>query len=136
MDCSSYCIICCIFSYCYGDIIITAGHGIGVWESLFNGSITNYYYDMKGTAIYSFPLYIVFALWDLLLYIIKCFCRVELLDSRVLLAYAKSILIPFLIGLAFIIYKIYKNIEIYNLKFKWCVFYFLSSSFVTFSLLI
>lgn len=136
------------FSYFYGDIILTTSHGFGVWESLFNGSISDYYYDMENrlvnfysgscfsSAIYPFPLYIVFAIWNLPLYIIKCFWGIDPTTSRLLLAYAKSILILFLLGSAMIIYKICKNIGIDNIKSKWCVFYFLSSSFVIFPLLI
>lgn len=124
------------FSYYYGDIILTTSHGIGVWESLFNGSIINYYYDMNGGAIYPFPLYIVFALWDLPLYIIKCFWNIDPTTSKVLLAYGKLILVPFLLGSAFVIYKICKNIGINDINSKWCMFYFLSSCFVIFPLFI
>lgn len=128
--------IVAFFSYIYGDIITTTEHGIGLWESFFNGNIINYYYDMNGMAIYPFPLYIIFAVWDLPLYIIKCFGKIDPFTSRLLLAYAKSILIPFLLGSAAIIYKICKNIGIDNIKSKWCLFYFLSSCFVIFPLLI
>ena len=123
------------FSYYYGDIIITTRHGIGVWESLFNGSIINYYYDMNAEAIYPFPLYMVFAIWDLPLYIIKHFFKIDPMASRLLLAYGKFILVPFLLGSAFVIYKICKNIGISDIRSKWCVFYFLSSCFVIFCLL-
>jgi len=132
-------------SYLYWDIIITTRHGINVWDSLFNGRLFNYYFDNVSPqisrfptwkAIYPFSVYLVFAIWDFPLWIMEHVFHKDPFLSTTALMYAKCILIPFLLGSAYMVYKICRELSISAGNSKWCVFFFLSSNLVFFPLVV
>lgn len=124
-------------SYNYWDLIITTRHSINVWDSLFSGKIMNFYSDNLAApitnywtfpAIYSFPIYILFAIWNFPLWCLEHFMAIDPFTSRLALTYAKLILLPFLIGAAKMLYNICKEMKIKEAL--WCVIYFFTGCLV------
>ena len=131
------------FSHIYWDMIVTTRHGINVWESLFSGNLLNYYHDnvappMTGVAttaaIYPFPVYIIFALWNFPLWLLERFAGVDPLASPLTLMYGKAVLIPFLVGSAVMIRKICRKLDISDNNAQWCSFFFVTNCLVIFAL--
>lgn len=125
------------YSHNYWDLIITTRHGINVWDALFSGNIRNYYVDNLAPeitnfwtfpAVYSFPVYLLFAIWNFPLWLMERVLHVDPFASRLALSYAKSILLPFLFGSAWYINKIAKELDIRYAK--WTVFHFLSGTLI------
>ncbi|MCL2070991.1 MAG: hypothetical protein FWH07_02020 [Oscillospiraceae bacterium] len=131
------------YSHLYWDIIITTRHGINVWYSLFDGRIFDFYFDnvnppvsnfATSSAIYPFTVYVVFAVWNFPLWLAERFFGFDPFMSTAALMYGKSILIPFLLGCGFMVYKICTKLEMGKTNSKWCAYFFLSSALVFFSL--
>ncbi|MCL1904099.1 MAG: hypothetical protein FWF94_06765 [Oscillospiraceae bacterium] len=123
-------------SHLYWDIIITTRHGINVWTSLFEGRLFNFYFDnanpqitgfATSPAIYPFTVYIIFAVWNFPLWVLERFFGFDPFTSTTALMYAKSILIPFLLSCAFMVYKICLKLEITKDNAILCAFFFASS---------
>ncbi|MDQ5984043.1 MAG: hypothetical protein RUMPE_01074 [Eubacteriales bacterium SKADARSKE-1] len=112
---------------CFSDIIATTQHGIIFWDSLFAGRFLDYYIDAVG-AIYPFPMYAIFAIWNFPVWVIGKLFSIGIMNSSWLILYSKCILIPFILGTAFLIYKICKELNIKNAL--WSAFYFLSCCLV------
>lgn len=138
-------------SYCYTDIVITTRHGINLWNSVFNNDIFNFYnLNHNATlnssyfpwlpgeypAIYDFPIYIIFALWDLPLWIAEKYFNIDVLDSTICLIWAKMIILPFLFACLKIIYKICQEIGIDKNNSIKCLFIFLTSNIYLASIII
>lgn len=126
-------------SYNYWDLIITTRHSINFWTYLFKGDVLNFYQlnvnppitnFNTSFAAYPFTMYLIFAIWDFPLWILEFVFKIDPFTSRIALLYAKSILIPFLIGSCIVLYKIAKQLKVENYQAKWCVFLYLSSIFV------
>lgn len=132
-------------SYMYTDILYTTRHGLNLWDALFSGEIRNFYllnkhaYISNGltcSALYDFPIYIAFAIWNFPLWLLEHFAGVEVLNNPYTLLYAKSILILALWGCAWAVKKICKELHINEGHILWCQFLFISSSFVLSSLVL
>lgn len=132
-------------SHLYWDIIITTRHGINVWTSLFDGRLLNFYFDnvdppisnfTTSSAIYPFSVYIIFAVWNFPLWVLERFFGFDPFTSATALMYGKTILLPFLLGSAFLVYKICLQLEIEKDNAKWCAFFFISGMPVFFSLVV
>ncbi|OJU18416.1 MAG: hypothetical protein BGN88_04745 [Clostridiales bacterium 43-6] len=133
------------FSHLYWDIVITTRHGINVWTSLFEGHLNNFYFDntqpqitnyATSCAIYPFPVYIAFAIWNFPLWVMEHVFHKDPFTSTVALMYAKCILLPFLLGSAYLVKKICIQLSISVHHAKWCAFYFLSSNLVFFAVVV
>ncbi len=134
-----------LLSYLYWDIVITTRHGINLWNSLLNGRLTNFYLDNvnpviskfnSSHAVYPFPVYMIFAIWNFPLWIMETFFKFDPFLSTWALLYAKLILLPFLLGCTYMVSKICKALSFSEKNEKWCMFYFASSSLIFYSLLI
>lgn len=105
--------------YCYSDIIWTTKNGLTVWYVLFGGkSIGEFYatpYPLDSNiqhAYYDFFIYIIFAIWDLPLFVYEKVTGISFMQNYLTLWYAKSIILPFLFLCAYQTYKItYKLTE-------------------------
>ncbi len=98
------------YSFIYSDILITSRHGINLWECLFTGNIGNFYeynsvakvesyaFYMELGAFYDFPVYIIFAIWNIPMYVVEKNSDINLFQSLPCLMYMKTILIVFSIG--------------------------------------
>lgn len=120
---------CCVIAvvmflmFIFPDVIITTRHGITLWNALAEGRLKEFYLmnndiiianqfnSEGGSAIYDFPIYIVFAIWNLPLWIYEKITGLYALDTVVGLVWAKSISIPFFVGIQCCINKIGKLIK-------------------------
>ncbi len=94
--------------FAYTDFAITTRNGINVWESIFQGRFFQYYtmnlhLDIADgrfgnySAMYNIAMYLLFAIWDLPLWIIEKLCGIDTLMYWEGLLYAKCILLPILL---------------------------------------
>ena len=106
-----------LVSHAYNDIIVTTRHGINFWDILLNGDFLAFYdrnvtasgntvySDVQGCA-YNILVYIVFAIWNLPLYLMERFASVDVMNSIPCLAYAKLLPVAAVAITAVIVKKI------------------------------
>lgn len=106
-------------SFVYSDIADTTRNGINVWVLLFDGKLKDFYvycsdcqisryFGYTAVCSYDMPIFFVFAIWDLPLYIYEKVTGLYALDNLFCLLWAKSIIIPFFIALLSVMLKIRK----------------------------
>ncbi len=132
-------------SMMYGDMKAFTHYEVNFWGSIFKGGgLKNFYeygnemlavYRANGIGgayelIYDFPVYIVFGIWGLPLYLFCNATGIEETSSIGTMLYAKSIYIVALGITAYLIYVICKNIKINQINSKWASYLFLSSAVV------
>ena len=104
-------------SFVYSDVTETTRHGITFWNVLFQGRLNEFYtqneniviseqFGVSLAAIYDFPLYLLFAVWDIPLWIYEKISGSYALDTWIGLLYAKSISVPFITGIIYYLKKI------------------------------
>lgn len=126
-----------MMSFNYSDLVVTTKHGINVWQALIDNNILNFYLEQKETcAVYPFTLYIIFALWNIPLFLIDKIFHIDFRSSSILLFYAKSILIIFALGCAVLIYKICIQCKLSEQNSKLCSLFWLTSSCVLLPLMV
>ena len=117
------------YCYIYGDVLITAMHGMNFWDCLFSGNIKDFYklnldaklvagyYEGEYSAAYDFLIYIIFAIWNFPLWICRKFWGVEYpLNSFLGIMWAKSIVILFYVLTMVVLQKILKKCSFNNKK--------------------
>lgn len=127
------------YSYIYNDILETTRMGIAFWESLFSGNIRSFYgitfqmdpvaYTKDVHAVYDFSIYIVFAIWDLPLYLLSKFTGIDVFTCIPCLMWAKSLLLVFIILLVKSIYKLCITLEMKEEDAVFVCFLFLTCNF-------
>lgn len=129
--------------FCYSDLYTTTYHGMNVWSCIFSNNLRNFYIinadpqfvcerlGYSTAAVYDFSFYILFAIYDLPLWIYEHFTGNYALDTAIGLLYAKSISIPFLLIIYIYIKKIMRSIN-NNMEITWTesILLFLSSAFL------
>lgn len=119
--------------YTYTDIRVTTEDGIAVWYAIFDEKSLGKYYMMLypyrdgGYPSYDFFIYLIFAIWDFPLYIYEKIAKTGFSQNYVLLLYAKSICLFFLVLCASQIYKIVHKITNDKEKAWWGCFTFVFS---------
>lgn len=109
-------------SFIYTDITETTRHGITLWNALADGKLRDFYlmnenilvssrFGNSIAAVYDFPVYLVFAIWNLPLWIFEKITGAYALDTFIGLMWAKGISIPFLVGIYLYLIKIGKKIS-------------------------
>lgn len=94
------------YTLVYSDILITVQHSLNLWDHLVEGRLGRFYAESYGavetlgyhtgdSVFYDFPLYIVFALWNFPLWLLRRFAGVEILTNPLCVAWAKSLLLVF-----------------------------------------
>ncbi len=94
------------YTLVYSDILITVQHSLNLWDYLVEGKLGRFYAESYGavetlgyhtgdSVFYDFPLYIVFALWNLPLWLLRRFAGVSILTNPLCVAWAKSLLLVF-----------------------------------------
>ena len=127
------------YSFAYKDFAESSRSGISLWSCLFQGKIREFYIinefipvsDAFGStsAIYDFPIYIVFAIWNLPNYIYESITGLNSLDNTFFIFWSKSICLPFIIGIMVSIKRILKLYAL-NIPYSELIMYSLSSIFV------
>lgn len=96
------------YAYMYSDILITTSHGINFWDILFQGKIRDFYnlcisdidnsaYQIYNEAGYDILIYIIFAIWNFPLWLIKHFFKINIWHSALAMIWAKSLVLFFCI---------------------------------------
>lgn len=128
-------IVLCIFIYCtmlFDDLIITYSHGLCFWDCLFSGNLGNFYSYARinswegWTAFYYISIYIVFAIWNMPIWILSQIVDIDVYSSGCLL-WAKGMNLFFIVLICFFLCRIMKELEIGLDKQKGFLFLFLSS---------
>lgn len=108
--------------FLYTDVMETTRHGLTLWNALFSGRLSDFYimnsnitisdqFGISIAAIYDLPVYIVTAIWNLPLWIYEKITGSYALDSIVGVLWAKSISVPFLIGIFLCMTKIGEKVK-------------------------
>lgn len=135
------------FCFIYSDILITTKDSINLLQTLYNGHPLGFYSLNYGlvvdkflpvatTACYELPIFIIFALWNIPLWIAQNFFNIQITTSILSLIWAKSILIVFLGLSVWVIKKICLEININKKHISWVIFAFISSPLLLVSLFI
>ena len=93
-----------LVSHTYNDIVITTRHGINFWNILLDGKLLdfykvnvlpsgNLYYGAEQGCAYNILVYIVFAIWNLPLYLLERFAGVDVMNAIPCLVYSKLLVV-------------------------------------------
>lgn len=139
-------VICTLFlpTFFYNDIIATSRHGINLWHCLADGeSILNFFtYNAKienvktyahienQSAAYSFVVYLVFAIWNLPLFFLERFAKIDIFANSLIVFYTKSLLVLALLYSGKILKQICGQLKWSKSKSSWVEFIYLSSTLV------
>lgn len=128
------------YSFVYRDILITTRHGMNLWTCLSDGRIFDFFKyndnamvetyteQIQGGAYYDFPIYIIFAIWNLPMKIVEKFTGINVFQSLPCLMWMKSILIVFVLGSLAVLEKIARLLDMDEEKINALFFMFLSSA--------
>lgn len=128
-----------------GDTLAFVHYEVNFWRSVFEEGGLQHFYDFSYkmeqyykanqiggafAAYYDFPMFILFGIWGLPLYIICNGLGIEETSNMWTIVYGKSIFIVALVVAAYMIYKICRNMRISKEQAKWAVFLFMTSVLV------
>lgn len=137
-----------LVSFTYMDILWTTRHGMNFWTFLFNGRILHFFEDnyvpsgnlYQATepcaAIYNFLIYLIFAIWDLPLWILEKFAGVDVMNNFACLIYMKLLPVGATLFCAKIIGKILKETGAPRERIKLTQYLYLSSTVILANVLI
>ena len=104
------------YSFIYNDILETMRMGISFWTDLFSGRIRYFYagrwemtpvaYAKEVQAVYDFPIYIVFAVWNFPLWLLETFGKVDVFQSALCLMWGKTLVLVFSVLLTRCVYRL------------------------------
>lgn len=128
-----------LMSHTYNDIVVTTRHGINFWDILLRGEFLdfytqnvaasgNVYYNAVQGCAYNILVYIVFAIWNLPLYLLERFAGVDVMNAVPCLVYSK-LLIAVCMGItAFLMKKIMEDMKVPEKQHGLMLFLYVSSS--------
>ena len=128
-----------LVSHNYNDILVTVRHGIHFWDILLDGDILNfynlnrvasgniYYPDVQGCA-YNILIYMVFAIWNLPLYLLERFWQVDVMNNIACLTYSKLMLVVAVMVTVWILNKILATLGVPDRARKLLLYVYASSS--------
>lgn len=125
--------------YLYPDMAVTSSCGVKLWNCIVNGTFPNFYsegyqgvsgsileFSMGGS--YDFALYLVFALYDLPLWIWEKITGFSFMQFVLTREYIKGIVWVFSGISAYLVYKIACVCDVKKEEAKWAAFLFLTSA--------
>lgn len=127
-------------STCFLDIIITSRHAINIWNALFEGKILQFYsynldleylpgYSFTYSALYNIVEYIIFAIYDFPLWVIEKITGINTLGTVSGILYAKTIVLVFLAGTAYVTGKVCDTLFLTEKQKKLVISLLLTSAF-------
>lgn len=122
--------------FLYGDVKVTIEHSFNLLDSVFSGRFLDFYQvaiensTFGHPAVYDFPIYVVFAIWNLPVYILHKITEIDYLNSFLCLLWAKMMMVFFTFLAAKILMKIGESFNLSKERCKWISFFFLTSSAV------
>ena len=139
--CLCSCFVCFILliSHTYNDIVITTRHGINFWDILLDGKILDFYklnvtasgnehYPVVQSCAYNILVYIIFAVWNLPLYLLERFAGMDVMRSIPCLVYSKLLVVTSTAATALVLKKLLKALDISEENHSLLLYTFLSST--------
>lgn len=135
------------YAFMYSDILITTSFGINFWDVLFSGDIFHFYeichsdvetagYHIFNTPDYDFLIYIIFAIWNLPLWIVRKVAHINIWESALAIAWAKTIVLLFTILTIKAVDDICKTLKMDGKNRKDVVLLFATSSILCMSVFV
>jgi len=135
------------YAFMYSDILITTSFGINFWDVLFGGDIFRFYevchsdvetagYHIFNMPDYDFLIYIIFAVWNLPLWIARKAAHVNIWESALAIAWAKTIVLLFTILAVKAVVDICKTLKLEEENRRDVVLLFASSSILYMSVFV
>lgn len=135
------------YAFMYSDILITTSFGVNFWDVLFSGDIFRFYevchsdvdtaaYHIFNTPDYDFLIYIIFAIWNLPLWIAKKAVHVNIWESALAIAWAKTVILVFTALTVRALTDICKTLSVDEQGRKDAVLLFLTSSILFMSVFV
>lgn len=130
------------YSFIYNDILETMRVGISFWNDLFSGNVKYFYagrwemtpfaYNKVVQAVYDFPIYIIFAIWNLPLWCLEKFFGVDIFNSILCLMWGKTLLLLAVILITWAIHKLCITLKL-SKEIAWlvCILFITSNFFMT-----
>lgn len=116
------------------DLPLTIDHGLLLIEAIFKGKFFEIYsYIITNShsvhaANYEIFIFIIFAIWNIPIYIINLIKPFNYMDNMIVILYNQLLLIIFMLGISKCIYKISFIITEDTNKSKWSNYFFLTST--------
>lgn len=125
-----------------GDTLAFVHYEVNFWRSVFQEGGLRHFYDYsylmeqyyKANQIggayafyYDFPMCILFGIWGLPLYLICRIFGIEETSNIGTIIYGKSIFLVSTLAVAYIVYRLCRNMNVDKTNSKWSVFIFLTS---------
>lgn len=94
------------YTLVYSDILITVQHSLNLWDYLVEGRLSSFYAESYGAVetagystgdwvFYDFPLYVIFAVWNFPLWLMRRFSGAAVLQNPLCVMWAKTLLLVF-----------------------------------------
>lgn len=130
-----------LVSHTYNDIVVTTRHGIEFWEILGRGDFFDFYgvnqtvsgndtYTKLQGCAYNILVYVVFAIWNLPLLLLRNLANVDVMNSIPCLVYAKLLPVAALLATVFVMKRILKSLMIPEEKHGLILYLYVASSLV------
>ncbi len=127
------------YSFIYNDILETMRVGISLWDYVFSGQIRAFYggrwimnptaYTKEVQAVYDFPIYIIFAIWNFPLWLLEHFAKVDIFTSFWCLAWGKTLLLVSVILVNKALYRLCRTLDMTKDRAELVCLLFLTSNF-------
>ncbi len=135
------------YAFMYSDILITTSFGVNFWDVFFSGDIFRFYevchsdvdtaaYLIFNTPDYDFLIYIIFAVWNLPLWIARKAAHANIWESALAIAWAKTIILVFTGLTVCALIDICKTLHVDERGRKDAVLLFLTSSILFMSVFV
>lgn len=134
-------VACIFFMHIYSDILITAKQGMNFWNCLFAGKPLSFYkeavFELEKPydgylyhAAYPFTVYLLFAVWELPVWVLGKIAQTDLFNTALNFLWLKVLLLAFVVLCMQQFYKVVSHIERIKDKAHVAVYLFLSSAFL------
>lgn len=127
-----------LLCFLYSDILITTKHSANLLQAIFSGHPLDFYKLNYGLVVdrflpvataasYEIPIFIVFAIWDIPIWIAQNLFHIQITYSLICLIWIKLMLVMFLCFCAWVVNKLCIELGINKSNIKWVIFTFVSS---------
>lgn len=135
------------YAFMYSDILITTSFGVNFWDVLFGGDIFRFYevchcdvenaaYHIFNAPDYDFLIYIIFAAWNFPLWIAKKAAHVNIWESALAIAWAKTLVLIFVALTAKAVVDICKTLKMTQENIRDTILLFATSSILYMSVFV
>lgn len=120
-------------TFLYGDVRVTFEHSMNFLDAVFSGNLRGFYSialdnaSFGHPAVYDFPIYLVFGIWNLPTYVIHKITGFDYLHSLPAELWLKAMMVVFALIAAWLLIRIARTLGMTLQRSKWVAFYFLSS---------